>query len=221
MPDSTDNARGPERIWIDPHGGNWSGREGGTQEVEYTRADLTPDPLRAVKIKLLEWEDADEGMCTKWRAPALGGSYDLVSFEGEEGFAVNFCWGRPLSYWFIQGAPDQFGPTGPKMFHTLEAAKAAAQQDYESRIRSALEPDPLADARVQALVDALKRAEQNFYEAANRFRDEDYEGPISGLTVNAVCHAKPYFDKHMQHLDDSAAEARAALAAFDKGGKDE
>lgn len=30
----------PERIWIDRHGGNWSPCSGGTQDVEYVRADL-------------------------------------------------------------------------------------------------------------------------------------------------------------------------------------
>lgn len=93
-----------------------------------------------ISIRPLVWQNADEGMCIKWRAPALVGSYDLVSFEGNEIFAVNFYWGRPLSYWFIQGEPDQYGPTGPKMFPTLEEAKAAAQADYEARVLSALDP---------------------------------------------------------------------------------
>jgi hypothetical protein len=61
MPDSTDNARGPDRIWIDPHGGNWSGREGGTQEVEYTRADLAPDPLADARVAALV--EAANDMC--------------------------------------------------------------------------------------------------------------------------------------------------------------
>ena len=30
---------GPERIWIDRHGGNWSPVDGGTQDVEYVRRD--------------------------------------------------------------------------------------------------------------------------------------------------------------------------------------
>jgi hypothetical protein len=29
----------PERIWIDAWGGNWSPVSGGTQEIEYIRAD--------------------------------------------------------------------------------------------------------------------------------------------------------------------------------------
>lgn len=110
-----------------------------------------------IRIKPLVWEDADEGMCTKWRAAALGGSYELVSFKGEEGFAVNFYWGRPLSYWFIQGEPDEWGyPTGPKMFPDLEAAKAAAQADFEARALSAINTTDAMQARVKVLEDALR-----------------------------------------------------------------
>ena len=115
-------------------------------------ADWLADHLTAalphmggVEIKPLEWEDADEGMCTKWRAAALGGHYELVSFDKEPGFAVNFHWGRPLSFWFIQGEPDEWGPTGPKIFPTLEEAKAAAMQDFEKRILSSLSPAPVGD----------------------------------------------------------------------------
>ena len=114
---------------------------------EYVRADLSTyaagyeAALRA-RIKPLVWEDADEGMCTKWRAPALLGNYELVELDKGGGLSVNFSWGRPLSFWFIQGEPNEYGPTGPKQFPTLEAAKAAAQSDYEARIISALAPDP-------------------------------------------------------------------------------
>jgi len=91
------------------------------------------------KVRQLVWEDADTGMCTKFRAPALRGSYELVKFEGEDGYAVNFYWGRPLSFWFIQGDPDEWGPTGPKMFPTLDNAKEAAQADFEGRVLDALD----------------------------------------------------------------------------------
>lgn len=99
-----------------------------------------------VKVRELEWEDADEGMCTKWRACALGGHYELVALDGDGGgLAVNFYWGRPLSFWFIQGEPDEWGPTGPKMFPTLDEAKSAAQADYEQRIMAAIETAPQPD----------------------------------------------------------------------------
>jgi hypothetical protein len=38
----------PERIWIDAWGGNWSPRSGGTQEIEYIRADR----IEALEAKL-------------------------------------------------------------------------------------------------------------------------------------------------------------------------
>ena len=44
----------PERIWIDAWGGNWSPRSGGTQEIEYIRADrieaLTKERDKAMQL---------------------------------------------------------------------------------------------------------------------------------------------------------------------------
>ena len=115
-----------------------------------------PSPEAIVMLKPLHWEDADEGFCTKWKAAALGGHYELVWFEDKQGFSVNFSWGRPLSFWFIQGEPDEYGPTGPKSFTTLDQAKAAAHADYAARILSALEPTTSSpEAIVRA---ALERA---------------------------------------------------------------
>jgi hypothetical protein len=108
-----------------------------------------------VLCKELHWEDADEGFCTKWKAAALGGHYELVWFEDKQGFSVNFSWGRPLSFWFIQGEPDEHGPTGPKSFTTLDQAKAAAQADYEARILSALEPTTSSTEALLNLNEAL------------------------------------------------------------------
>ena len=118
--------------------------------LERIAALSTTTAREAVRVKPLEWVDADEGMCTKWRAAALGGHYELVDFgKDDPGFAVNFHWGRPLSFWFIQGEPDERGPTGPKIFPTLEAAKAAAQADYEARILSALDTGEPSGARLE------------------------------------------------------------------------
>jgi len=118
-----------------------------------------PSPEAIVMLKPLHWEDADEGFCTKWKAAALGGHYELVWFEDKQGFSVNFSWGRPLSFWFIQGEPDEYGPTGPKSFTTLDQAKAAAHADYAARILSALEPTTSSpEAIVRA---ALERAAEH------------------------------------------------------------
>lgn len=44
----------PERIWIDAWGGNWSPTSGGTQGIEYIRADLVPAAALAVpEVELL------------------------------------------------------------------------------------------------------------------------------------------------------------------------
>lgn len=71
-------------------------------------------------------------------------------------------------------------------------------------------------ARVQELEGALRGAEQDFYTIANRFQDEDYIGPVAGLTVDVVCHAKPYYDNHMKFIDEAACRARAAITKKDE-----
>ena len=51
-----------ERIWIDARGGNWSPQAGGTQGIEYVRADLAavqpaqvqPDPRDEVIARLVD-----------------------------------------------------------------------------------------------------------------------------------------------------------------------
>lgn len=43
----------PDRIWIDAWGGNWSPRAGGTQEIEYIRADLIPAALAVPEVAAL------------------------------------------------------------------------------------------------------------------------------------------------------------------------
>lgn len=95
-------------------------------------------PRDAVRVKPLEWFDVDE-ICTRQKAPALGGHYSLVEFDAntdEAHFAVNIDLGG-LSFVFIL-EPSPFGGRRPKQYATLEAAKAAAQADYETRILSAL-----------------------------------------------------------------------------------
>ena len=40
----------PDQIWIDRNGGNWSPCSGGTQDVEYRRADLPPTLSAAMEL---------------------------------------------------------------------------------------------------------------------------------------------------------------------------
>lgn len=70
--------------------------------------------------------------------------------------------------------------------------------------------------KTENLITTLKQSREDFYEASNRFQDEDYQGPIPRLTVDAVCHAKPYFDLHMKHLRDSAQRVDDILKKLEK-----
>lgn len=96
----------------------------------------------AVKVRELVWEDVD-ALCTRQKAPALGGHYSVVEFDAnteEAHFATNIDLGG-LAFVFIL-EPDPLGGRRPKRYSTIEAAKAAAQRDYEARILAALTPDP-------------------------------------------------------------------------------
>lgn len=149
-------------------------RDKALEEVARLRADLAPDPLRAVKVKPLVWREIETygGQC--FDAIALHTVYRIIPKHD----------GR---YWLTE--PDCSLPT-------LEAAKAAAQADYEQRIRSALEPaDPLADPRVTALVAHLHRLTA-------------HGDGLEGWTVDKAKIARKNWNK-------AKAEAFTALAAFD------
>lgn len=93
---------------------------------------------KGLRVKPLEWADVD-AICTRQKAPALGGHYSAVEFDaGTENahFAANIDLGG-LAFVFIL-EPDPLGGRRPKQFPTLEAAKASAQADYEARILAAL-----------------------------------------------------------------------------------
>jgi hypothetical protein len=147
---TTDKA--PERIWIDPEyidsprtapvlacnlGTANPDRKLGT-DVEYTRTALAPDPLGAVKVKPLVWGYHPVGLI----AGAASGTAYLIDTRNARPTVVK-------------------GLAFTMQFETIEAAKAAAQAEYETRILSALEPaDVMADARVVALVDAVRRMQE-------------------------------------------------------------
>ena len=98
--------------------------------------DLAKHGLR---VKPLKWEDVD-AICTRQKAPALGGHYSAVEFDAnteESHFATNIDLGG-LAFVFIL-EPDPLGGRRPKRYPTIEAAKAAAQADYEARISASLE----------------------------------------------------------------------------------
>lgn len=141
MTDSTDNARGPERIWaesktctVDASGASRllaMDREF-SRGTEYIRADLAPDPLGAVKVKPLVWGYHPAGTIA---APPTGHAY-IIDTRMK---------GRVYS---VKG----FNPE--REFGSLDEAKAAAQADYEAHIMAALEPVP-AEVTVQEAAKVL------------------------------------------------------------------
>ena len=168
----------PERIWIDAAGGRWSPVSGGTQGVEYVRADALP--AVQVTVKPLEWVDfADRGA----KAQAWNyANYTLQKWsDGRWELGASYS-GYTTSIYGI----DRFYPT-------IEAAKAAAQADYEARIRSAMTVTPAPDApELAALVDAAKNAIVSMQEA---------RATIVSKREHAV-------------LTDAVVSLRAALAAI-------
>ena len=93
---------------------------------------------KGLRVKPLEWVAAPN-ICTREKAVALGGHYSAVEFDaGTENahFAANIDLGG-LAFVFIL-EPDPLGGRRPKQSPHQEAAKAAAQADYEARILAAL-----------------------------------------------------------------------------------
>ena len=80
-----------------------------------------------VRVKALEWEDFD-GLGAK-ASGFYQANYLIQKWSGEGRFEV------AMSYPGYQAGYD-----GPRWHPTLEAAKAAAQADFEARIMAALEP---------------------------------------------------------------------------------
>lgn len=98
-------------------------------------SDTFPDMIRrvealegcGVRVKALEWDDF-EGLGAK-ASGFYQANYLIQKWSGECRFEV------AMSY-----PGYQTGYDGPRWHPTLEAAKAAAQADYEARILAALEP---------------------------------------------------------------------------------
>jgi len=126
-----------------------------------------PEP--AVAVRPLEWdrETPTEWQPETWKAGSLVGEYDIQ---------------REKDGTFSGFAPN----AGTDLFHTLEAAKAAAEADYASRIRSALIASPPAEARLS--------------EVLRKIIEKADLGTSHGLSADFIC-------------EEIAKIARAALAA--------
>lgn len=108
-----------------------------------------------VSVKALEWFDVSEELEKHRASPPIGPTYIVEDDGFTEGYHVNACQ-------LVLGN-----------FDTLEAAKAAAQADYETRIRSAL----VARVRMVAGSDSLDKEGLQ----AREIR-EDAEGCLERLT---------------------------------------
>lgn len=106
----------PERVWAyrcqcHPSKNVIDGMNGEGSAVEYIRADLAKP-----KVKALEWADSDRSL--KSSAESVIGNYSVYGALRSSGVV-----------WSFNGMPCE----------TREEAKAAAQADYERRIKGALE----------------------------------------------------------------------------------
>ena len=125
----------PERIWTAPTDGECHvgfDTPSVNYTTEYIRADLAAIPAQ-VRVKPLVWISTGEN-----RYSAKSEDYKVVT----DGKCWAFC-------------PEDWPPFAGYPYLTADAAKAAAQADYEARILAAIEPQPdPRDAVIAALVEA-------------------------------------------------------------------
>lgn len=162
------------------------------------RADLAR-PSQAGVIRPLCWIDDTESKCTRAYAPALGGKMMVVELDpgsGEYSAGIDLS---GLCFRFVLDTyHDGLGAfTAPAKFPSIEAAKSAAQADYEARVSSSL----VETVGVEALVSF-----------ARPFAD------ALDIECDFMTPPAPFEDGF-----DVRRRARAALAAMDtpKGGGDE
>jgi len=97
------------------------------------------------RVKPLEWEVITDGRkCSRERAPAFGGEYQIVMLDPGPDEKPHMYFEMGLGAFMfrfeLEDDPDWPGDRRPKPFPSIEAAKAAANADYEARILTALEP---------------------------------------------------------------------------------
>ena len=162
------------------------------------RADLAR-PSQAGVIRPLCWIDDTESKCTRAYAPALGGKMMVVELDpgsGEYSAGIDLS---GLCFRFVLDTyHDGLGAfTAPAKFPSIEAAKSAAQADYEARVSSSL----VETVGLEALVSF-----------ARPFAD------ALDIECDFMTPPAPFEDGF-----DVRRRARAALAAMDtpKGGGDE
>lgn len=127
------------------------GGDEGAVNAKHTLRALEADAIAAlpavtVGVKPLVWEDFGD-----WGAKASAyyqANYLIQFWKGREQFEV------ALSY-----PGYQTGFDGDRWHHTLDAAKAAAQADYEARILATLEPVTPAPLTAEEIMDIITKTE--------------------------------------------------------------
>jgi hypothetical protein len=111
---------------------HWEGR------AERAEAQLATARADAVRVKPLVWHQVNALFNDEWMANALGGAFHIAPDEDSA------C-GAWIMQWTICHEDFCMSYGGAISLHVdAEAAKAAAQADYEARILAALEPTPSA-----------------------------------------------------------------------------
>lgn len=106
--------------------------------------DLSPEAVEqssmAGAIKPLCWVDDTESICTRAYAPALGGKMIVVELDPGSGeYSAGIDMSGLCFRLILDTYHDGFGAyTAPAKFPSIEAAKEAAQADYEARVSSCL-----------------------------------------------------------------------------------
>lgn len=108
------------------------GGHGNVLEVPCSTCAASPSsPASGVRVKALEWSEPWMPEDTRWVAVGTAHCY-WIDVNGPDEVYVT------IGYW--GSGPDDRRVGG--RHHSLDAAKAAAQADYEARIRSALGEHP-------------------------------------------------------------------------------
>jgi len=158
-----------------------------------------PPQSAPVAVKPLEWNEyADErGDPDRWDAETLSGTYYGIAFL-VDGFSVEY------DYTAVA-----------KGLHDLDAAKAAAQADYEQRIRSAL-----VNAPMSASDGALRKALENSISCLRHVHDRliDHKNTIDLRDqINAeICDIKRTIRALPTHGDEKAVTTLTAPGATTK-----
>lgn len=90
---------------------------------------------------------------------------------------------------------------------TIEAAKAAAQADYEARILSAIEEVDPAAIRAEALREVL----DDMWNLINAIDDEDFHGMVPGRPATIIGHYEEYHRRHIEHAQQIAESLTALI----------